>query len=68
VKLDFPHHTPQPNDIRQANAALAGQFGVHSDPTYVLLNADGRELGRQVGYCPRGPDAFISKLDRFAGR
>jgi len=66
VKLDFPRHTPQNDDLKRANAALARQFGVDGYPTYVLLDADGRELGRQVGYLDGGPQAFISELDRFS--
>jgi thiol-disulfide isomerase/thioredoxin len=66
VKVDFPHHTPQSADLRQANEALAKQFQVDSYPTYVLLDSVGRELGRQNGYVEGGPDAFISKLDGFS--
>jgi len=65
VKVDFPRHTPLGVDQQRANNALAKQFGVDGFPTYVLLNADGRELGRQVGYRNGGPDAFISELDGF---
>lgn len=68
VKLDFPRHTPQNDDLKRVNAALATQFGVDGYPTYVLLDADGRELGRQVGYREGGPDAFISELDGFSKR
>ena len=68
VKVDFPRHTPQSDEIKQANAALAQQFGVDGYPTYVLLDANGRELGRQVGYREGGPAAFISELDGFSRR
>ena len=68
VKLDFPRHTPQPDDLKRVNAALARQFGVDGYPTYVLLDADGRELGRQVGYREGGPNAFIGELDGFGKR
>jgi thiol-disulfide isomerase/thioredoxin len=66
VKVDFLRHTPQSNDIKRANAALAKQFGVHGYPTYVLLNSDGKELGRQTGYLKGGPNAFIAKLENFS--
>jgi len=68
VKVDFLRRTPQSDDIKQANEALAKQFAVDGYPTYVLLNSDGRELGRQVGYRPGGPDAVIGELDGFGGR
>jgi protein disulfide-isomerase len=66
VKVDFPRHTAQPDDLRRANAALAAQFNVDGYPTYVLLDANGRELGRQVGYQEGGPQAFIAELDGFS--
>jgi protein disulfide-isomerase len=68
VRLDFPRQTPQSDELKRANAALASQFGVSGYPTYVLLNSDGRELGRQVGYLEGGPTAFIAELDRFSRR
>jgi protein disulfide-isomerase len=68
VKVDFLRHTPQSDELKQANSALAKKFGVNGYPTYVLLNSDGGELGRQVGYRPGGPDAFIKELDGFGRR
>lgn len=65
VKLDFPRQTPQGDDLKRANAALAKQFKVDGFPTYILLDADGKELGRVVGYLNGGPDAFTAKLDSF---
>ena len=68
VKVDFPRRTPQSAELKQTNAALAKRFNVDGYPTYVLLNSDGRELGRQVGYREGGPDAFISELEEFSRR
>lgn len=64
VRLDFPRHTPQPDALRRANAALAKQFAVDGFPSFVLVNADGKELCRQVGYLQGGPDAFIAELEK----
>ncbi len=66
VKLDFPSKTPQDPDLKKANAALAKQFDIHGYPTYVLLDANGKELGRQVGYVWAGVSAFIAELDKFS--
>jgi thioredoxin-related protein len=68
VKLDFPRSTPQSDDLRRANAELKNRFQVDGFPTYVLLNASGSELGRQVGYLEGGPNAFISELEGFSKR
>ena len=66
VKVDFPRHTPLPEDQQRANDALGQRFNVDGYPTYILLTADGRELGRQSGYQPGGPDAFIAELEGFS--
>jgi len=65
VKVDFPRHTPLPDDQKQANDALAKRFNVDGYPTYVLLNSAGNEIGRQSGYLSGGPDAFIAELEKF---
>ena len=65
VKLDFPRHTPQSDDLKRANQELYERYNVQGYPSYILLDASGRELGRQVGYRPGGPDAFITELDGF---
>jgi thiol-disulfide isomerase/thioredoxin len=68
VKVDFPHHTPQNADLKRANDALSQQFSVDGFPTFVLVDGNGKELGRQVGYLQGGPEAFISELEGFSKR
>ena len=66
VTLDFPNKKPQSDALKAANAALQKKYSVDGFPTFILLNADGKEIGRQVGYAPGGPDAFIAKLEGFS--
>jgi protein disulfide-isomerase len=65
VVVDFPNKKPQSDELKAANADLQKKYGVEGFPTFVVLNADGKEIGRQVGYAPGGPDAFIAKLGKF---
>jgi thioredoxin-related protein len=65
VKVDFPRKTPQSSDLKKANEALSKQFNVDGFPTFVVLNKDGKEIGRQVGYQAGGAKAFIDELDGF---
>jgi protein disulfide-isomerase len=65
VKLDFPHKLVQSDDLKKANAALKTQYDVHGFPTLLVLDKDGKEIGRQVGYSEGGPQAFIAKLEGF---
>jgi protein disulfide-isomerase len=66
VVVDFPNKKPQSDALKAANKALGDKYGVDGYPTFVVLNADGKEIGRQVGYAPGGPEAFIAKLDGFS--
>ncbi len=66
VTLDYPHETPQSDAVRQQNDALAKQYNIDGFPTLIVVDADGKELGREVGYDPgSGPEAVISKLKSF---
>src|SRR6185369_1411948 len=50
VELDFPRKKPQPDALKKANEALAKQYKASGFPTFVVLNKDGKEIGRQEGY------------------
>ena len=65
VELDYPHKKAQGDGLKQANAALKAKYDIHGYPTFVVLDKDGKEIGRQVGYSEGGPAAFIAKLEKF---
>jgi protein disulfide-isomerase len=65
VTVDFPREKPISDDLKAANKALAKKYGVDGFPTFVVLNADGKEIGRQVGYAPGGPEAFIAEIEGY---
>ena len=65
VEVDFPHKKEQSADLKKANAALNDKYKVDGYPTLVVLDKDGKEIGRQEGYEPGGPKAFIAKLEKF---
>jgi protein disulfide-isomerase len=66
VVVDFPREKPQSDALKAANKALGEKYGVNGYPTFVVLNADGKEIGRQEGYAPGGPEAFIAQLEGFS--
>ncbi len=68
VQLDFPRKTKLDSKLQKANDALRDKYKVEGYPTFVVLNAEGREVGRQVGYSEGGPKPFIAKLDRMKGK
>ncbi|HKI71819.1 MAG TPA: thioredoxin family protein [Verrucomicrobiae bacterium] len=65
VEVDFPAKKQQSATLKKANDSLKGKFKVEAFPTFVVLNKDGKEVGRQEGYEEGGPKAFISKLEGF---
>lgn len=63
VELDFPNNKPQSAAVKKQNAALQAQYNVEGFPTLVLLNSKGKEIARNPGYLPGGPDGFIKWVE-----
>lgn len=62
VEVDFPQKKKLSPAQQKANDELKAKYKVEGYPTYVLTDADGKELGRQIGYLEGGPQAFIDKI------
>ncbi|MGA2247852.1 MAG: thioredoxin family protein [Verrucomicrobiota bacterium] len=65
VELDYPNKKPQSEDLKKANAALKDKYNISGFPTLVVLDQNGKEIGRQEGYEEGGAKAFIAKLEKF---
>lgn len=65
VELDFPNKKEQSDDLKKANADLKKKYEITGFPTLIVLDQDGKEIGRQVGYAKGGPKAFIEKLENY---
>jgi protein disulfide-isomerase len=65
VTVDFPKHQTLSHAQQQANDQLKHTYHVSSYPTIVLLNQDGKQVGR-TGYVAGGPTAFIAKIESLA--
>jgi thioredoxin-related protein len=63
VELDFPQRKTLPIAQRRANSALQSRYGVDVFPTFVVLSAEGKELGRHLGYLEGGPPALIRFIE-----
>jgi protein disulfide-isomerase len=68
VEVDFPRKKEQSAELKKANKALGSKYKVGGYPTFVVLDKDGKEVGRQGGYSAGGPTAFIAKLDGFKAK
>lgn len=62
VTLDFPMHHPLPPAETAANDAVARRYGIDQFPVVLLLDPDGRELGR-LHYDAGGPGPWIAKAE-----
>ena len=62
VKVDFPHSTPQSDEIKEQNNKLKAQHKVSGFPTLLIVDSKGKKTWEQGGYRPGGPDAFIKAV------
>jgi len=63
VEVDFPRNKTLTEAQKQANAQLDKTYGIDSFPTIILLNSDGKQVGR-MGYVFGGVNSFISKVEK----
>jgi thioredoxin-related protein len=59
VKLDFPRHKKLPAAETAQNEQLAKKYAIRGFPTFVLVDASGKEVRRQEGYLEGGPSKFL---------
>jgi len=64
VEVDFPRKKQQSAELKKANQALQEKYGIEGFPTIIVLNGDGKQVGK-LGYMKGGPKAFIAELDKL---
>jgi thioredoxin-related protein len=65
VELDFPHKKEQSDELKKSNAALAEKYKVEGYPTVIVLDENGKELSKDVGYGGEKPEQIIEKLSKL---
>ena len=71
VVVDFPHSNSktlfkgQTEELKKANEALAKKYGIDGFPTVIVLDGDGNQLSKEVGYDDQKPNYFIEKLQKL---
>ena len=63
VEVDFPRRKKLSDEQKKANEALSEKYGAQGFPTIVVLDSEGKQVWKQVGYMPGGPKAWIEKLE-----
>lgn len=50
VELDYPHGKTQTEEVKKQNTELKAKFGISGYPTLILVDTEGKEVTRWVGY------------------
>ena len=66
IEVDFPQLKPLSRPKQKKNEELAKQYEVTGYPSVIVLDADGKKLGK-LGYMEGGPEAFIAALEKLKG-
>lgn len=66
VEVDFPHNKNQSKKLKEQNEALAKQFGIRGYPSIVLLDSEGKPIGK-TGYQAGGPEKYVEHLKSLIG-
>lgn len=65
VELDFPKTKPQSDELKAANKELSKKYAVRGYPTIIVLDAEGKELFRKVGYGGTPAADYVADLAKL---
>jgi len=64
LEVDFPQGKEQSAAVKKQNDELQQKFGVEGFPTLVLIDKNGKEIARNVGYLEDGPEGMIAWINK----
>jgi len=64
VEVDFPNSKKQTAELKTANKALADKYSIEGFPTIIVLDDNGKQLLKSVGYGGETTAQFIAKLPK----
>lgn len=65
VELDFPRSKQQSAELKAANQALSKKHEIRGYPTIIVLDADGKELFKKVGYGGTAAADYVADLAKL---
>jgi thioredoxin-related protein len=65
VELDFPRSKPQSDEVKAANKELSKKYGIRGYPTIIVLDAEGKEIFRKVGYGGTPAKDYVAELAKL---
>jgi thioredoxin-related protein len=63
LELDFPNQKAQDEALKAKNKELAGKYEIRGYPTILILDAEGKKLGK-LGYKAGGPKVWIEEFTK----
>ena len=63
IELDFPRKKKMDKSISEQNDQLLKKYAVRAFPTIILLNPDGKEITRHVGYKAGGVENYLRYIE-----
>jgi thioredoxin-related protein len=69
LELDFPNDKKKVSKETQAqNEKLSKEYKITGYPTIIVLDKNGKEVGREVGYGGDSPADYIKKIEAFLAK
>jgi protein disulfide-isomerase len=65
VEVDFPRAKKQTPELKAANAKLQEQYKIEGYPTVIVLDANGKEIFREVGFGGTPAKDYVAKLAKL---
>jgi thioredoxin-related protein len=65
VVVDFPRQKEQTEELKKANNELKDKYNIEGFPTIIVLDTDGTQVSKDVGYDGGSTKDFIAKLDKL---
>lgn len=65
LEIDFPSQKKLDDKVKAQNAELKKKYEIRGFPTFVILDGEGKELAKWVGYQKGGPEGFTAKIEEL---
>lgn len=65
VEVDFPRSKEQSAELKKANAELKTKFEIKGYPTIIVLDGEGKELFKKVGYGGTPAKDYVEELAKL---
>ena len=69
LELDFPKDKKKVSkETQKQNAEMSKEYKITGYPTIIVLDKNGKEVGREVGYGGESPAEYIKKIEGYLAK